>query len=217
MSTTYRACYWTDAEGGKVCLTGPEHASLPDADLEAVARAEAEHFGMDLSYGWLVIGNWADSHAHPAPQQPAAGVGEEIMVNTPYDVFILPLHQSGLSSGPRFVVHVPGAEQTAAPSGEAVGDWVLVPRTPTDAMLRAAQSAWLGDTLRRTTTMWLAMLAAAQQQPAAVVDEAAVWRVIAELRAYNPAADEHKGAHIHKVWAKELAAALTTQHQEPTT
>jgi hypothetical protein len=42
---------------------------------------------------------------------------EEIMVNTPYDVFILPLRPSGLSSGPRFVVHVPGPEQPAAPSG----------------------------------------------------------------------------------------------------
>jgi len=44
--------------------------------------------------------------------QPAEG--EEIMVNTPYDVFILPLQPSGLSSGPRFVVHVPGPEQPAA-------------------------------------------------------------------------------------------------------
>jgi hypothetical protein len=33
--------------------------------------------------------------------------GEDIMVNTPYDVFILPLQPSGLLSGPRFVVHVP--------------------------------------------------------------------------------------------------------------
>src|SRR5690606_37276098 len=48
------------------------------------------------------------------------------------------------------------------------------------------------------------------KRPAAVVDEAAVRRVIAELRAYNPAADEYKGAHIHKVWARELAAALAT-------
>jgi hypothetical protein len=39
---------------------------------------------------------------------------EEIMVNTPYNVFILPLWSSGLSSGPRFVVHVPGPEQPAA-------------------------------------------------------------------------------------------------------
>jgi beta-phosphoglucomutase-like phosphatase (HAD superfamily) len=40
--------------------------------------------------------------------------GEDIMVNAPYDVFILPLQPSGLSRGPRFVVHVPGPEQPAA-------------------------------------------------------------------------------------------------------
>lgn len=41
------------------------------------------------------------------PQQPVEG--EEIMVNTPHDVFILPLRKSGLDgNGPRFVVHVPG-------------------------------------------------------------------------------------------------------------
>ena len=52
-----------------------------------------------------------------AAQQPADG--EEIMVNTPYDVFILPLRPSGLSSGPRFVVHVPGPEAQAQDGGEA--------------------------------------------------------------------------------------------------
>lgn len=50
--------------------------------------------------------------------QPAEG--EEIMVDTPYDVFILPLRPSGLSSGPRFVVHVPGPEQPTAVDGEMV-------------------------------------------------------------------------------------------------
>lgn len=59
MSITYRACYWTDGRG-EVRLTGPEHASLPDEDLEAVALAEAEYAGLDLSYGRLVIGDWTD-------------------------------------------------------------------------------------------------------------------------------------------------------------
>lgn len=44
-----------------------------------------------------------------APQQPE--IGEEIMVNAAHDVFILPLQPSGLSSGPRFVVHVPAPAQ----------------------------------------------------------------------------------------------------------
>jgi len=53
-----------------------------------------------------------------AAQQPAEG--EDIMVNTPYDVFILPLRPSGLDGkGPRFVVHVPGAEQPAAACEES--------------------------------------------------------------------------------------------------
>lgn len=59
-SNVYRACYWTDGEGGEVRLTGPEHAHLPDDELEAVARAEAEKVDLDLSYGRLVIGDWTD-------------------------------------------------------------------------------------------------------------------------------------------------------------
>src|SRR5690606_35573028 len=62
-------------------------------------------------------------------QQPAEG--EDIMVNTPYDVFTLPLQPSGLSSGPRFVVHVPAPEQQTAeqraveecPQGHALRDY----------------------------------------------------------------------------------------------
>ncbi|MFM0439253.1 hypothetical protein PQQ84_22530 [Paraburkholderia strydomiana] len=34
-------------------------------------------------------------------------------------------------------------------------------------------------------------------------------RIAHELRTYNPAADEYKGEHIHKVWAREIDAALT--------
>jgi hypothetical protein len=36
-------------------------------------------------------------------------------------------------------------------------------------------------------------------------------RDLNQLTRYRPAADEHKGAHIHKVWAKKLAAALAAQ------
>lgn len=34
-------------------------------------------------------------------------------------------------------------------------------------------------------------------------------RIVHELRTYNPAADEYKGEHIHKVWAREIEALLT--------
>lgn len=40
----------------------------------------------------------------------------------------------------------------------------LVPIEPTDAMLKAAQKEWLNDPLRRTTTMWKAVLAATKGQ-----------------------------------------------------
>jgi len=57
----------------------------------------------------VVIDHW--------PQQPAAG--EEIMVNAAHDVYTLPLQPSGLDGkGPRFVVHVPGPEQTAPQPAE---------------------------------------------------------------------------------------------------
>lgn len=35
-------------------------------------------------------------------------------------------------------------------------------------------------------------------------------RVIRELHAYNPKADPYGGEHIHKVWARELLALVTT-------
>jgi hypothetical protein len=40
-------------------------------------------------------------------------------------------------------------------------------------------------------------------------------RIAHELRAYNPAADEYKGEHIHKVWAREIEAALSDAAQAP--
>lgn len=51
---------------------------------------------------------------------PQPAVGEEIMVNAARDVFTLPLQPSGLSSGPRFVVHVPGPDQQPTAAVEAM-------------------------------------------------------------------------------------------------
>lgn len=56
----------------------------------------------------------------------------------------------------------PALEAPAAPAG-----WKLVPAKPTDAMLGAAQKAWLADPLRRSSTLYVAALAAAPQAPAA--------------------------------------------------
>jgi len=41
-----------------------------------------------------------------------------------------------------------------------------VPVEPTPEMLRAAQTEWMRDRLKRTTTMWAAMLAAAPDSAA---------------------------------------------------
>ncbi|MDR0226123.1 MAG: DUF4406 domain-containing protein [Burkholderiaceae bacterium] len=55
----------------------------------------------------------------------------------------------------------------AAPQAPAsvAGGWKLVPEKPTDAMLGAAQKAWLADPLRRSSTLYAAALAAAPQAP----------------------------------------------------
>lgn len=69
-----------------------------------------------------VIEQWRDrleAAIASAPQQPAAG--EEIMVNAAHDVFTLPLQPSGLTSGPRFVVHVPGPRPPEAV--DEAGTW----------------------------------------------------------------------------------------------
>lgn len=109
-----------------------------------------------------------------------------------------------------------------------LGDWVLVPRVPTDAMLRAAQGAWLNDPLRRTTTMWAAMLAAAPQQPAAV-DEAMVFRLAVWMAKHDGCEDPHRLIYEGsppvpwgEVWNRyeydaraALTAALAAQQQEP--
>ena len=56
----YRAAYWTDGKGAEVVLTLPEHTHLSDDDLLAEARRYAEEQGLDLSYGEIVIGEWAE-------------------------------------------------------------------------------------------------------------------------------------------------------------
>lgn len=64
-----------------------------------------------LAAAWGARTSDAQQQGGRAEQPPVEG--EEIMVNAGHDVFILPLQPSGLSSGPRFVVHVPG--QPASP------------------------------------------------------------------------------------------------------
>ena len=62
---------------------------------------------------------------------------------------------------PQLAQRLADEAQAGVPEG-----WKLVPVEPTPEMLRAAESAWLHDRLRRTTTMWAAMLAAAPDSAA---------------------------------------------------
>lgn len=102
------------------------------------------------------------------------------------------------------------------------GDWVLVPRTPTDAMLRAAQSAWLDDTLRRTTTMWLAMLAAAPQQPAEQQPAPDVARLVEALECARKDLSDWitsfpEAAHAHTtIVIARIDAALAAHRKQET-
>lgn len=56
----YRAAYWTDGKGTEILLTLPEHSDMSDEELIAEARRYAEEQGLDLSYGEIVIGEWAE-------------------------------------------------------------------------------------------------------------------------------------------------------------
>lgn len=47
---------------------------------------------------------------------------------------------------------------------EALEGWAIVPIEPTTAMLSAAVTAWNADILKRTSTIWKAMIEAGRKQ-----------------------------------------------------
>jgi hypothetical protein len=61
------------------------------------------------------------------------------------------------------------------------------------------------DAVKRATPTPLADAAAIAEREAYVSE---LERIAHELRTYNPAADEYKGKHIHKVWARKLDAVV---------
>ncbi|MFC4922970.1 hypothetical protein [Delftia deserti] len=85
----------------------------------------------------------------------------------------------------------PAQEAPAAPAPAVPDGWRLVPANPTDAMLGAAQKAWLADPLRRSSTVYAAALATAPQAPAAPVDDLAqlVKQLVRALRKALPGND----------------------------
>ena len=137
-------------------MTPAVRFDLSPAQMEGAIR---EHL---IRLGWIP----PDEHAQSQPAE-----GEEIIVNTPYDVFILPLRQSGLSSGPRFVVHVPGPEAQAQDGGEAkpLSATTVVDFAAVASILRRAMRDGVHYGYKRDFILQQALaLEALSQQPAAV-------------------------------------------------
>lgn len=113
------------------------------------------------------------------------------------------------------------AQQPAAPSGEAVGAWVTVPRKLTRAMANAAwrdiESQGIDPEDVETPQIWDAMLAAAPQQPVGV-DEAPTWSRqqptvpgIYGIRGFNlcrPASEQFEAVVVVREHGGELVCNL---------
>ena len=88
----------------------------------------------------------------------------------------------------------------------------IVPRTPTSAMLAAGQAAWLRDPMRRSTTLWEAMYAAAalpvHPQPKPSEADAKAWgltllnRAQAQVEASEQACADAFDNTFHKIKAE---------------
>ena len=105
-------------------------------------------------------------------------------------------------------------EAPAAPAG-----WKLVPEKPTDAMLGAAQKAWLADPLRRSSTVYAAALAAAPQAHAApgtppLTPDEARWAARSADNMRGPS-DTTSGTEYVMAGAMALAAKLAAAPQAP--
>lgn len=63
----YRAAYWvSQTTRVEEVLTTPKEAALPDDELLAVARAEAQRRRIDLKVGQIRIGMWRSWSDLPA-------------------------------------------------------------------------------------------------------------------------------------------------------
>src|SRR5690606_3602352 len=116
-------------------------------------------------------------------------------------------------------------QQPAAPSGEAVGDWVLVPRKPTRDMANAAwrelESQGIDPEDVEAPQIWHAMLAAAPQPPAAPsapagVDDALVagaMEAAADACSRHVVCNEAITAAVEYALAQQPAAPTIAKHQ----
>ncbi|HCD6680740.1 TPA: hypothetical protein NDY80_001931 [Pseudomonas aeruginosa] len=90
--------------------------------------------------------HWADQLAKAIAERFGVDIGEHSNLNCPWNEALVWMQQP------------PAQAQHSVPEG-----WKLVPIEPTQAQLSAGQTAWLADPMRRSTTLYRAMLAAAPQ------------------------------------------------------
>ncbi|MHC9118281.1 hypothetical protein ACYTSF_28755 [Pseudomonas aeruginosa] len=90
--------------------------------------------------------HWADQLAKAIAERFGVDIGEHSNLNCPWNEALVWMQQP------------PAQAQHSVPEG-----WMLVPVEPTQAQLSAGQTAWLADPMRRSTTLYRAMLAAAPQ------------------------------------------------------
>lgn len=216
-----------DAALTEATMSGkPIDEAVLDRACEAYAEIAGDYMGL--------VRIRAMREALTTAQQPA--IGEEIMVNAAHGVFTLPLHPSGLSSGPRFVVHVPAPEQQPASPSGAVN---VVGMPEFDGLMDHIYE--YGTTaegvVERANAFARAVLAQyAPQQPAAVDGAVGTVTRVGEFEVQehrielDPEFDERLNnmpagtvvrlyaAPVRDLTQKQLAdaaAALATQHQEP--
>ncbi len=90
--------------------------------------------------------HWADQLANAIAERFGVDIGEHSNLNCPWNEALVWMQQP------------PAQAQHSVPEG-----WMLVPVEPTQAQLSAGQTAWLADPMRRSTTLYRAMLAATPQ------------------------------------------------------
>ncbi|HCT4746643.1 TPA: hypothetical protein OTY27_001000 [Pseudomonas aeruginosa] len=127
--------------GARYVLVASEEIAAP------VAQAQPEETPGEILAAKL-IETWVTKHGKPAPWSTAVEI-TAVATNMPNDERdrLLALDDD-----------VDAQAQHSVPEG-----WMLVPVEPTQAQLSAGQTAWLADPMRRSTTLYRAMLAAAPQ------------------------------------------------------
>lgn len=138
----------------------------------------------------------------------SAIAGEEIMVNTPGDVYTLPMQPSGLTSGPRFVAHVPAQQ----PCPESIREGAPYDDPAFEALCREYE-IWGTPAAAQCAVFWEAGKRVAEQQPAPDVGE--LIEALEELMLRAHPAYVHDDLMREKlIAARELGHAALSSHRE---